>query len=120
LGPVAAGNLLKFFDSEAGKDILGRMEALGISPESEFFVSPDKDPGKLALAGLTFVITGTLSQSRGHFRDRIEKAGGKVASSVSRSTNYLLAGEKAGSKLDQARQFGVRILSEEEFENLAS
>ncbi len=118
LGPVAAANLLEFFDSEAGRDILQHMEGLGIAPESELFASSDQATG--SLAGKTFVITGTLSQSRNHFRDRIEKAGGKVASSVSRSTDFLLAGEKAGSKLEQAEKCGVQVISEEEFENLAS
>lgn len=120
LGPVAAANLLDFFESDAGREILQCMEKSGIAPESELIPSPDQETAALPLSGKTLVITGTLSQSRNHFRDRIEKAGGKVASAVSRSTDYLLAGEKAGSKLDQARELGVQVISEKEFENLAS
>jgi len=68
-----------------------------------------------SLAGKKFVITGTLSQSRGHFKDLIEAHGGKVSGSVSKSTDYLLAGENAGSKAKKAEELGVEILSEEDF-----
>jgi DNA ligase (NAD+) len=120
LGPVAATNLMEFFGSDAGRKTLTQMEKLGIHPQTEFMLSSDDDSSSLPLTGLTFVITGTLSSSRDSFRDRIEKAGGKVASSVSGSTDYLLAGEKAGSKREKAEKLGVKIISEQEFENLAS
>lgn len=68
--------------------------------------------------GKKFVITGTLSQSRGHFKDLIEQYGGKVSGSVSKSTDYLLAGEKAGSKLEKAESLGVTILSEDAFNEM--
>jgi DNA ligase (NAD+) len=73
---------------------------------------------KGALSGQTFVITGTLPVPRPEVQDLIEKAGGRCASSVSKKTNYLIAGEEAGSKLEKAREFGVKILSWEELQNL--
>lgn len=71
-----------------------------------------------SIEGKSFVITGTLSQSRGHFKSIIENAGGKVSSSVSKKTDYLLAGEAAGSKLTKAESLGVTVLDEDAFNDL--
>ena len=68
--------------------------------------------------GKKFVITGTLSEARGHFKKLIEAHGGKVSGSVSKGTDYLLAGDKAGSKADKATELGVSILNEEQFNNM--
>ena len=70
------------------------------------------------LAGMAFCITGTLSEPRDKFEKIIADNGGKTTSSVSKKTTYLLAGENAGSKLDKAKQLGVKILNEKEFEEL--
>lgn len=72
------------------------------------------------LSGKSFVITGTLSKPRPEFKARIEQAGGKVSGSVSAKTDFLLAGESAGSKLDKAKELGVKILTEQEFSSLFS
>ena len=120
LGGVAAKNLLNFFSSTAGDDFLKHLSDLGISPKSDNFNSKPAsqlDDSK-ALTGKLFVITGTLSQSRDHFASLIEANGGKVGSSVSSKTGYLLAGENAGSKKTKAEALAVRILTEEEFLNL--
>ena len=71
-----------------------------------------------ALAGKTFVITGTLSLPRDHFKALIETHGGKVLSSVSKNTDYLLAGESAGSKLSNAEKLSVKIIDEDQLETL--
>ena len=69
------------------------------------------------LKGKTFVITGTLSAPRSYFKEKIESLGGKVASSVSPKTDYLLMGKNPGSKYEKAKKFNVKIITEEEFEN---
>ena len=112
VGPAVAESILAFFQSPAGQRTLQRFAELNLNPESDNYApKPDEAP-KLSLTGKTFVITGTLSQDRDYFQSIIERNGGKVSNSVSKKTNYLLAGESAGSKLEKAIQLGVRILSE--------
>ena len=117
LGPVAARSLLDYLESEGGQLVLERLRELAINPRSSNFAptssSSNTDGIDFSLSGKTFVITGTLSQSRDHFKELIEQNGGKVSGSVSKNTDYLLAGEKAGSKLKKAESLGVNILSEE-------
>ena len=67
------------------------------------------------LAGTTWVITGTLSQARDHFQELIRGHGGRTVAGVSKKTDYLLAGEEAGTKLEKARRFRVKVLNEQEF-----
>ena len=121
LGGSAAGALLDFLESAAGKSTLENLRDLGIEARSDNYL-PDPAAaaasGDLPLAGTTWVITGTLSQPRGHFKKAIESAGGKVAGSVSKNTDYLLAGEKAGSKLKKAEDLGTIVLDEAGLEAL--
>jgi DNA ligase (NAD+) len=117
LGGVAAQNTLDYFKSEAGRHVLDKLSEFGINPLSDNH-APSPETSSLPLSGKTFVITGTLSQSRDHFKDLIEKNGGKVSGSISKNTHYLLAGESAGSKLDKATQLGVRILDEDSITEL--
>ena len=70
------------------------------------------------LAGKTFVFTGTISLPRAQAEDLVKRRGGKVSSSVSKKTDYVVAGEEPGSKYDNAKKLGVKILSEEEFKEL--
>lgn len=119
VGPVAAASVLDYFASEIGKKVLGRLRELDIRPEH---VQPARTAGAdsagaaSAFANKTFVLTGTLpSLTREDATEKIEAAGGKVSGSVSRKTDFVLAGAEAGSKLEKAQQLGVRILTEEEF-----
>jgi DNA ligase (NAD+) len=73
---------------------------------------------KETLAGKTFVITGTLSRDRKEIKELIEANGGKCSGSVSKKTDYVLAGEEAGSKLTKALELGVTVINEEEFNNM--
>jgi DNA ligase (NAD+) len=75
--------------------------------------------GGAKLAGKTFVLTGTLSEPRENIKERIIAAGGKVSSSVSKKTDYVVAGENAGSKLDDAQRLGVKVLNERQLAELA-
>ncbi|MGJ8633759.1 MAG: NAD-dependent DNA ligase LigA [Luteolibacter sp.] len=118
LGPVACASVIAFFDSEAGQNILTRFSELDLDPSSNNFAPLPTEAPQLPLTGKTFVITGTLSESRDHYKALIEKNGGKVSGSVSKKTDYLLAGEAAGSKLDKATQLGVEVLDEEKLSAL--
>ena len=116
LGPVAAQHIVTFFNSLAGQHVLEKLEALGINPDSDNY-DPKKSTAQSLdspIAGKTFVITGTLTRPRPEFKQLIEAAGGKVSGSISKNTDFLLAGEKAGSKRSKAESLGVSILSEDE------
>ena len=118
VGPVVAKSVLDFFSSQNGKTILRRMKELDIHPASEK-VSAHKTAtlaATLPFSGKTFVLTGTLpGMSREEASAKIESLGGKVTGSVSGNTDFVLAGEEAGSKLDKAQKLGVKIISEKEF-----
>lgn len=119
LGGVAAQNTLDYFRSEAGQKVLGKFSELQINPISENY-SPIAISSTGKLAGKVFVITGTLSAPRDNFKDLIESHGGKVGSSVSAKTDFLLAGENAGSKAKKAEELGVKTLSEEDLSEILS
>ena len=106
-----------FFESAAGKHVLDRFRELGIDPRSDNYApkpSEAAESGDQPLAGKTFVITGTLSAPRNEIKEKILAAGGKVTGSISKKTDYLLAGEGGGSKRDKAEGLGVPVISEEE------
>jgi DNA ligase (NAD+) len=119
VGPVVAQSVLDFFASSAGKKILQRMKQLGIEPKNEKVST--KQMARLPLAGKTFVLTGTLpSMTRDEASAKIEALGGHVSGSVSKKTDYVLAGGEAGSKLEKAKQLGVKIIGEKEFRTMLS
>lgn len=119
LGPVAAQNLRSFFASEAGTQVLDRLNDMDIDPQSENYApDPRANSEGFPLAGKTFVVTGTLSASRSEFKETIEKNGGKLSGSISSKTDYLLAGEGGGSKRKKAQDLSVTIINEEEFLSL--
>jgi len=124
LGPVGAKSILTFFSSEAGQHVLAQLKELSIDPQSNNYQptlpEASADSENSAIAGKTFVITGTLSESRDHFKQLIEQKGGKVSGSISKKTDYLLAGEKSGSKLAKAETLGVQILNEDAWNLLSA
>jgi DNA ligase (NAD+) len=108
VGPKVASSIHHFFAEEHNRILVERLRAAGLQFSQEV---RRKEGG--ALAGLTFVLTGTLpAMTREEAKSRIEAAGGKVTGSVSKKTHYVVAGEDAGSKLDKARELGVEILDE--------
>ena len=110
IGYEAARNTVAFFAGERGRHALRRLADLGIAPKAARLATA---AAQGALAGKTFVLTGTLpGLSRDEARALIEAAGGKVSGSVSGKTHYVVAGEEAGSKLDKARSLGVAVLDE--------
>ena len=117
VGPVVAKSVLDFFAGNAGRKILRRMRDLGIAPKSEKVSA--KKLAELPLAGKTFVLTGTLpSMTREQATKEIEARGGHVGGSVSRNTDYVLAGAEPGSKIDKAKQLGVKIIDEAAFRKM--
>ena len=117
VGPVVAKSVLDFFASSAGKKILRRLRELGIQPKSEKVSA--KKAAELPLAGKTFVLTGTLpSMTREEAIEKIEALGGHVTSSVSKKTDYVLAGAEPGSKFDKAKELGVQIIDEAAFRKM--
>jgi DNA ligase (NAD+) len=117
VGPVVAESALNFFTSPGGKKILQRLNQLRIQPKSEKVSA--KKAAELPLAGKTFVLTGTLpSMTREEATGKIAALGGHVTGSVSKKTDYVVAGEAPGSKVDKAKQFGVSVLNETKFLSL--
>ena len=117
VGPVVAQSVLDFFSSAAGKKILRRLDELGIEPKSEKVSA--KKAAELPLAGKTFVLTGTLpSMTREEATEKIEALGGHVTGSVSKKTDYVLAGAEPGSKFDKAKELGVQVIDEVAFRKM--
>ncbi len=117
VGPAVAKSVLDFFASATGKRILQRMKKLEIEPKSEKVSA--KKAAELPLAGKTFVLTGTLpSMTRDEAREKIGALGGHVTGSVSKKTDYVLAGADPGSKIDKAKALGVRVMDEAEFRKM--
>jgi len=114
IGPILAESIAGFFARTEARQMISRMKEAGVK------FTPHKSERKevAAIAGRTFVITGTLSKPRDHFKKLIENAGGKVSSSVSKKTDYLLCGESPGSKFDDATKYGVTVLDEPQFIDL--
>jgi DNA ligase (NAD+) len=111
IGPVVARAALSWFSSDRGKQVLARLRALGIRPRGG--VPSDAQD---AFAGKTFVLTGSLERmARSEAQELIRSRGGNVSGSVSRKTDFVVAGPGAGSKLADAKDLGVTVLSEEEF-----
>ena len=114
IGEVSAECIRRFFLSEENRQIIARLKEAGVNMhanESEVIASP--------ISGKTVVVTGTLpSLGRKEAQELIEKYGGKAAGSVSKKTDYVLAGEAAGSKLTKANEIGIPVLNEEQFKNL--
>lgn len=116
VGETIAKSIYDFFRSDDGREMISQLQQAGVSLEATDDGS--SEPTSQRFSGMTFVVTGTLSQPRDAIHAIIESHGGKTSSSVSKKTSFVLAGEEAGSKLDKARSLGVRILSEQEFQQM--
>jgi DNA ligase (NAD+) len=113
VGAVIAGSLVRWFGDPRNRRMIERLRAAGLNFRSELYQSP---AARGPLSGRTFVLTGTLpSLSREEAAARIEALGGRVSGSVSRKTDFVLAGAEAGAKLEKARSLGVPVMDEAEF-----
>jgi len=113
VGEVVARAVVEYFDLEDNRDLVGRLLERGIHFERE-----EDGPADGPLSGKRVVITGTLDRPRNYYVGRLEAAGGTFTSSVSKNTDYVLAGKEAGSKLEKARELDVPVLDEAGFEEL--
>jgi len=115
IGEVTARALVEFFVDEKTRSLCDRLRAAGVVCESK------AEPKAENLAGLTFVLTGTLpTMTRDEASELIKRFGGKVSSSVSKKTSYVVAGDEAGSKLTKAKELGVPVIDEDGLKNMLS
>ncbi len=118
IGPIIASSVYEFCHSEDGIEVLRQLEEAGVSLVTSKEDSVDKEG---ALAGKSIVVTGSLKKySRDEIERIIEQLGGRSSSSVSKKTDFVVAGDAAGSKLEKAKSLGVVVLSEDEFEAMIS
>ena len=116
VGEVVAASIRDFLETAENRALVEKLRALGLAMKEE---AREAAPGSRPFEGKTFVVTGTLQRySREGIQDRIKALGGHAAGSVSKKTDYVVAGENAGSKLEKARTLGVPVLSEDEFDAL--
>ena len=112
--PIIAKSVYDYLHGELGKETIRDLRSVGVKMESVA-----SRGSSLALQGKIFVVTGTLQKySRAEIEELIARHGGQASSSVSKKTDYVVAGDNAGSKLDKAKDFGIPVLSEAEFDAL--
>lgn len=116
LGTVTGETVYEWFCNDENCELVKRLETVGVNTTAKPATPTNPDS---AIGGKTFVITGTLpTMSRAEAQEYIEQRGGKVSGSVSKKTDYLVAGESAGSKLDKAKALGIEIIDEETLRNM--
>ena len=114
VGDIVARSIIEFFKEERTLKVINELLSLGVNPHYE-----KKEVLESPFMGKTVVVTGTLENySRTSIKEKLESLGAKVSGSVSKNTDFVIAGEAAGSKYDKAKSLGITILSEEEFENM--
>ncbi len=112
-GEIMAESVVNYFSLSQTREMLEELKVLGLNMKSTNESKDNRFEGK------TFVVTGTLVKyKRNEIEELIESFGGKAASSVSKKTSYVLAGEAAGSKLTKANELGIPVISEDEFEDM--
>ena len=115
IGDITARNIINFFSHSQTKLLINELSACGVRTNSDKITKSGS-----VFDGLTFVLTGTLpSLSRTEASDIIKSLGGKISASVSKNTNFVVAGNKAGSKLDKAEKLGIKIIDEAELIEMA-
>ena len=116
IGPSVRESLHRFFESPHNSELIERLKNAGLN-----FASRRIEKSGDIFLGKTFVLTGTLSSlTREDAKEKILAYGGKASGSVSKNTDFVLAGDKAGSKLEKAQKLGIQIISEEEFKKMIS
>ena len=115
IGDVIAKSIVDYFSDEKNINLINRLKELNLNMR---YLGEEVNTSNENINGKTFVITGTLSRPRDEIKEEIEGLGGNVTGSVTKKTDYVIAGEKAGSKLTKANELGIRVLTEEEYNNM--
>lgn len=115
IGDVIAKSIVDYFSDEKNINLINRLKDLNLNMR---YLGEELNTSNENINGKTFVITGTLSRPRDEIKEEIEGLGGNVTGSVTKKTDYVIAGEKAGSKLTKATELGIRVLTEEEYNNM--
>ncbi len=115
IGDVIAKSIVDYFSEEKNINLINRLKDLKLNMR---YTGMDIDKTNDKINGKTFVITGTLSNPRDVYKEKLESLGANVTGSVTKKTDYVLAGEKAGSKLDKAKELGIQIINEDEYNEL--
>jgi len=113
VGPKVAASIAEFFSEAANRELLKKLKKAGLR-----FTEERKKPKDTSLAGKSFVFTGALTMPREEAAELVTSRGGKVVSSVSKKTDYVVVGAEPGSKYDKAKSLGVTILDETGFKAL--
>lgn len=115
IGDVIAKSIVDYFSDEKNINLINRLKDLNLNMR---YLGEEVNTSNENINGKTFVITGTLSRPRDEIKEEIEGLGGNVTGSVTKKTDYVIAGEKAGSKLTKANELGINVLTEEEYNNM--
>ena len=115
IGDVIAKSIVDYFSDEKNINLINRLKDLNLNMR---YLGEEVNTSNENINGKTFVITGTLSRPRDEIKEEIEGLGGNVTGSVTKKTDYVIAGKKAGSKLTKATELGIRVLTEEEYNNM--
>lgn len=115
IGDVIAKSIVDYFSDENNINLINRLKDLNLNMR---YLGEEVNTNNENINGKTFVITGTLSRPRDEIKEEIEGLGGNVTGSVTKKTDYVIAGEKAGSKLTKATELEIRVLTEEEYNNM--
>ena len=115
IGDVIAKSIVDYFSDEKNINLINRLKDLNLNMR---YLGEEVNTSNENINGKTFVITGTLSRPRDEIKEEIEGFGGNVTGSVTKKTDYVIAGEKAGSKLTKANELGISVLTEEEYNNM--
>mgnify|MGYP000095057120 FL=1 len=115
IGDVIAKSIVDYFNDEKNINLINRLKDLNLNMR---YLGEEVNTSNENINGKTFVITGTLSRPRDEIKEEIEGLGGNVTGSVTKKTDYVIAGEKAGSKLTKATELRIRVLTEEEYNNM--
>ena len=115
IGEKIAGSVVDYFNDEKNINLINRLKELNVNMN---YLGSDVDNSNEKTNGKTFVITGTLSKPRDYYKEKLESLGANVTGSVTKKTDYVLAGDNPGSKYEKAKELGITIINEEDYNNM--